>query len=51
MSSYKIHLAKPIQLNVDEWEVVLAKPIFPHTWNNITDGKFRINVLEKDKWT
>ena len=52
MLSYKPHLATTLQLDVDEWEVDLAAElIYPHTWNHITDGKFRIKHLEKDKWT
>ena len=51
MSSYKTHLAKTLQLDVDEWEVGLAELIYPHTWNNITDGTFTIKLLEKDEWT
>ena len=51
MSSYKTHLAKTLQLDVDKWEVGLAKLIYPHNWNNIMDGKFRIMLLEKDEWT
>ena len=49
MSSYKTHLAKTLQLDVDEWEMGLAEII--HTWNNSTDGKFRSKLLEKDEWT
>ena len=48
MLSYKTRLAKNLQLDIDEWEVGLAELIYPHTWNKITDGKFRIKLLEKD---
>ena len=51
MSSYKTHLAKTLQLDVDEWEMGLNKLFYPHTWNNITDGKFSIKLLEKDELT
>ena len=50
MSSYRTHLAKNLQLDVDEWEVGLAELIYPHTWNNISEGKFRIRFLEQNVW-
>ena len=50
MSNYKTMLAKPITLDVDEWEVGLAEIIFPHTWANVTQGKFKIRCLENNNW-
>lgn len=50
MSSYKTRLAKTLQLDVDEWEVGLAELIFPHTWNNINDGKFCVRLLDDNEW-
>ena len=50
LCSFKTRLAKPIQLNVDEWEVGLAELIYPHTWNNIGDGKFTVRCLENEEW-
>lgn len=50
MSSYKTHLAHPVQLDVKDWEVGLAEIIYPHTWNNITEGHFRIRLLEQSEW-
>lgn len=51
MASYKTRLARTLQLDVNEWEVGLAEIVYPHTWNNITDGKFSIKYLENDEWT
>ena len=50
MSNYKTHLAKTLQLDVDDWEVGLAELIYPHTWYNITDGTFKVKLLEHDEW-
>ena len=50
MSSYKTHLAKTLQLDVDEWEVGLAELIYPHTWNNVTEGKFSVKYLKDNEW-
>lgn len=50
MANYKTHLAKQIDLDVNEWEVGLAEFIYPHTWNNIIDGTFRIKILENREW-
>ena len=51
MSSYKTRLAKPLNLDVSEWEVGLAEIIYPRTWPNILDGKFFVRLLENDAWT
>ena len=50
MSSYKTHLAHQLHLDVSDWEVGLAEIIYPHTWNNITEGKFRIRLLDNTEW-
>ena len=50
MSNYKTMLCKPLQLNVEEWEVGLAELIFPHSWKNVAVGKFRIKMLEGGDW-
>ena len=50
MSNYKTHLAKELRLDVDEWEVGLAEIIYPHTWNNVTEGTFHIKVLDNEQW-
>lgn len=46
LCSYKTRLAKSLQLDVDEWEVGLAEMIYPHTWNNVGDGKFIVRVMD-----
>ena len=52
LCSYK---TKPLNLNVDEWEVGLAEVIYPHTWNNVKEGTFSIKKLnDRDElweWT
>ena len=50
MSSYKTRLAKPLHLDVDDWEVGLAEIIYPHSWKNVRDGTFRIKLLSNDEW-
>lgn len=50
MCNYKTRLAKNISLDVNDWEVGLAELIYPHSWNNITDGKFRVKNIENDRW-
>ena len=50
MCNFKTHLAKSIHLNVDEWEVGLAEIIYPHTWNNITSGKFEVKYVQDGQW-
>ena len=50
MSSFKTRLAKPIELDVDDWEVGLAEIIYPHSWHNVADGKFRIKLLNEGEW-
>ena len=51
ISNFKTRLAKTLHLDVDEWEVGLAEVIYPHTWNNISEGQFDIKCLEEDEWT
>ena len=50
MCSYRTRLAKSLNLPVDEWEVGLAEIIYPHTWNNITDGKLWVKFLQGSEW-
>ena len=50
MSSYKTHLAKQLELDVDEWEVGLTEIIYPHTWNNIIDATFSIKFINDQEW-
>ena len=50
MSNYKTMLCKPLQLNLEEWEVGLAELIFPHSWKNVSVGRFRIKMLEEGEW-
>ena len=50
MSSYKTHLAKKLDLDVDEWEVGLAEIIYPHTWFNVIDATFSIKFPNSGEW-
>ena len=50
MCNYKTMLSMPLHLNPQEWEVGLAELIFPHTWKNITMGKFKVKMYKEDKW-
>ena len=50
LCNYRTRLAKPVDLNVDEWEVGLAEIIYPHTWKNMTDITFRVKMIEDDRW-
>ena len=45
LSSYKTHLAKPLTLDINQWEVGLAEIIYPHSWKNVSDGHFEIKML------
>jgi len=51
MHNYKTMLSMPLKLNPQEWEVGLAELIFPHSWKNITVGKFRMKMLKDNKWS
>ncbi len=50
LCSFKTHLAKPLHLDVSEWEVGLAEIIYPHTWKNVKNGKFCLKYLENSNW-
>ena len=50
MCNYRTRLAKPLHIDVNEWEVGLAEIIYPHTWKNIPEVRFYIRMLEDDKW-
>ena len=43
-------LVKPLDLNVSDWEVGLAEFIFPYSWKNVCNGRFKIRMLVNDKW-
>ena len=43
-------LCKPLHLNIEEWEVGLAELIFPHSWKNVSVGRFRVKMLEGGEW-
>jgi hypothetical protein len=50
MCKFKTHLAKSLELDVEEWEVGLAEFIYPHTWHNIAKTKLMVKYLEKNVW-
>ena len=50
MHRFKTHIAKPFNIDVEDWEVGLAEIIYPHTWHNITDGRVKVMCLEYQKW-
>lgn len=50
MSNYKSKLAKPIHLNVDQWEVGLAEIHYPVSWHNVRNGTFKVRKLVKNEW-
>ena len=50
MSNYKSKLAKPIQLNVDQWEVGLAEIHYPVSWHNVMNAEFKVRKLVKNEW-
>ena len=50
MSSYKTHLARQLDLEVDEWEVGMAEIIYPHTWFNVVNATFSIKYIENNVW-
>ena len=50
MSSYKTHLAKQLDLEVDEWEVGMAEIIYPHSWFNVIEATFSIKFINDGQW-
>ena len=50
LCNYKTRLVKPVQLAVEEWEVGLAEIIYPHSWNNIRNGSFKIKMMHDTEW-
>ena len=50
MSHFKTKLARQLHVNVGEWEVGLAKFIYPISWHNVLDGTFSVRKLIDNKW-
>ena len=48
-SNFLTKLLRTLQLD-GEWEVGLAKIDYPHTWNNIREGKSAVEIYVPDKW-
>ena len=44
MSTFKTRLAKPLHLDVNDWEFGLAEIIYPHSWHNINEGEFSVQI-------
>lgn len=42
ISSFKVQLPKPLQLDINKWEVALSEIQYSHSWFNVRDGKNHI---------
>lgn len=51
LAHFRTRLAKTLHVNVSEWEVGLAEIIYPVSWNNISNAKYRVRKIVKDKGT
>ena len=50
LAHYRTRLSKTIQLNVSAWEVGLSEIIYPLSWHNIYDAKFRVRKIVNNNW-
>lgn len=50
MAHYRTRLAKCLHLNVSEWEVGLAEIIYPISWHNVYNARFRVRKIVSNNW-
>ena len=48
ISSFKVQLSNPLQLDPSKWEVALSEIQFAHTWYNVRNGKNTLKITSSD---